>query len=75
MSAGNTRQPGEDLSPSRYNRRLTIRSSWYTFVQEIYKLEVPNPIKSVKKWPVQAYASALPIDPEAVEQGGPGAGR
>jgi integrase len=67
--AGNTRRPGEDVSPATYNQRLAILSSWYTFVQEVYKLEIPNPIESVKKRPVQAYASALPIDPETVEQG------
>lgn len=67
--AGNTRRPGEDVSPATYNQRLAILSSWYTFVQEVYKLEIPNPIESVKKRPVQAYASALPLDPDTVEQG------
>src|SRR5258708_3909215 len=67
--AGTTRRPGEDVSPSTYNQRLAILSSFYTFVQEVYKLDVPNPIESVKKRPVQAYAQALPIDPETVEQG------
>ncbi len=67
--AGNTRRPGEDVSPSTYNQRLAILSSFYTFVQEVYKLEIPNPIADVKKRLVQAYASALPIDPETVEQG------
>src|SRR5260370_2425992 len=67
--AGNTRRPGEDVSPSTYNLRLAILSSFYTFVQEVYKLEIPNPIADVKKRLVQAYASALPIDPETVEQG------
>src|SRR5260370_28934797 len=66
--AGKTRRPGEDVSPSTYNQRLAILSSWYTFVQEVYKLAIPNPIESVKKRPVQAYASATPLDPETVEQ-------
>src|SRR5216683_7103566 len=66
---GNTRRPGEDVSPATYNQRLAILSSWYTFVQEVYKLEIPNPIESVKKRPVQAYAAAQAIDPNTVEQG------
>src|SRR5260370_1268245 len=69
MRKGNTRKPGQDVSPSTYNQRLAILSSWYTFVQATYKLEVPNPIKGVKKRPVQAYAAAKPIAPETVERG------
>src|SRR5260370_7303969 len=64
-----TRRAGQDVSPSTYNQRLAILSSWYSFVQETYKLEVPNPIKDVKKRPVQAYAAAEPIAPETVERG------
>src|SRR5258708_34403877 len=67
--AGTTRRPGEDVSPSTYNQRLAILSSFYTFVQEVYKLDVPNPIETVKKRPVQAYPQALPINPKPVEQG------
>jgi hypothetical protein len=69
MRDGKTRRPGEDVSPSTYNQRLAILSSWYTFVQETYHLYIPNPIKDVKKRPVQAYATAEPIMPETVEQG------
>src|SRR5262249_36555083 len=54
----NTRYPQGDVSPSTYNQRLAILSSWYTFVQEVYQLDIPNPIESVKKRPVQAYAAA-----------------
>jgi integrase len=64
-----TRRPGEDVSPSTYNQRLAILSSWYTFLQEVYHLDIPNPIESVKKRPVQAYATASPIEPEQVSQG------
>ena len=73
--AGTSRRPGEDVSPSTYNQRLAILSSWYTFVQEVYKLDVPNPIQSVKKRPVQAYASAQPLDPEMVTEGLQGVNR
>jgi len=67
---GQMRRPGEDVSPSTYNQRLAILSSFYTFLQEVYHLDIPNPIESVKKWPVQAYAAApSPIEPETVEQG------
>src|SRR5260370_22654770 len=69
MRTDTSRRPGEDVSPATYNQRLAILSSWYTFVQETYKLDIPNPIADVKKRPVQAYASALPIDPETVERG------
>jgi integrase len=66
---GKTRRPGEDVSPSTYNQRLAILSSFYTFLQKVYKLDIPNPIKRIKKRPVQAYAAALPIAPETVEEG------
>src|SRR6266852_2707239 len=69
MRTDTSRRPGADVSPSTYNQRLAVLSSWYTFVQEVYKLEVPNPIESVKKRPVQAYAAAQAIDPDTVEQG------
>ncbi len=62
------RHQGE-ISNSTYNQRLAILSSWYTFVQEVYKLEIPNPIKDVAKRKVQAYAAALPIEPDVVETG------
>lgn len=67
---GNTRRPGEDVSSSTYNQRLAILSSFYTFLHEVYKLDIPNPIESVKKRPVQAYTACThPIEPETVEQG------
>jgi integrase len=69
MRTGNTRHAGQDVSPSTYNQRLAILSSFYTFVNEVYKQAIPNPIESVKKRPVQAYAAALPIQPETVETG------
>ena len=62
---GKSRRPGEDVSPSTYNQRLAILSSFYTFLQEVYHLDVPNPIESVKKRPVQAYASLHhPLNPK-----------
>ncbi|SRR5258708_38036014 len=64
------RHQGE-VSPSTYNLRLAILSSFYAFLQKTYKLDIPNPIgsKSVKRRPVQAYSAALPIEPDTVEQG------
>lgn len=58
-----------DVSPSTYNLRLAILSSFYAFLRDTYKMDIPNPIESVKKRPVQAYASALPLDPEIVIEG------
>lgn len=69
MRAGTSRQAGAEVSPSTYNQRLAILSSWYTFVQETYHLDIPNPIKDVKKRPVQAYAAAEPLAPDMIEQG------
>jgi len=57
------------VSNSTYNQRLAIVSSWYTFVQQTYHLNLPNPIKDVPKRKVQAYAAALPIEPDVVESG------
>ena len=57
------------MSPSTYYLRLAILSSWYTFCQHQYKLNIPNPITDVKKRPVQAYAAAQPLIPESVETG------
>jgi site-specific recombinase XerD len=69
MRASTSRRADTEVSPSTYNQRLAILSSWYTFVQETYHLDIPNPMKEVKKRPVQAYAAAEPIAPEIVEQG------
>ena len=54
-------------SPNSYNQRLAILSSWYSFVQQTYHLDVSNPIKEVPHRRVQPYAAAVPIDPEEVE--------
>ena len=59
----------EPVSNSTYNQRLAIVSSWYTFVQDVYHLDISNPIKDVQKRKVQAYAAALPIEPDVVETG------
>lgn len=67
--AQTSRKSGAEVSPSTFNQRLAILSSWYSFIQETYHLEIPNPIKEVKKRPVQAYAAAEPLSPETVEQG------
>lgn len=64
----NMRHAG-DVSPSTYNQRLAIISSWYTFVQHTYHVDIANPIKDVSKRKVQAYAAALPIEPDVVESG------
>jgi len=59
------------VSPSMYNQRLAILSSFYTFVQNTYKLKIPNPIKDVKRRKVQPYADAAAnaIPPDEIEQG------
>ncbi len=57
------------VSNATYNQRLAIISSWYTFVQQTYHLDIPNPIKDVAKRKLQAYAAALLIEPDVVETG------
>jgi site-specific recombinase XerD len=64
----NKRHQGE-VSNSTYNQRLAILSSWYTFIQQVYKLDIPNPIKDVARRNVQAYAEVQPIAPEVIETG------
>ena len=62
---------GSAVSSSMYNQRLAIISSFYTFVQDTYKLKIPNPIKDVKRRKVQPYAKAAAdaIPPDEIEQG------
>jgi site-specific recombinase XerD len=59
------------VSASMYNQRLAILSSFYSFVQDTYKLTIPNPIKDVKRRKVQPYAKAAAdaIPPDEIEQG------
>lgn len=64
-----SKRPSEQVAPSTFNQRLAVLSSWYSFVAETYHLQIENPIKTVKKRPVQAYAAALPIDSDLVEIG------
>jgi site-specific recombinase XerD len=60
------RQPGANRSgkvaDSTYNQRLSIISSFYSFLRTGYKLDIHNPIKDIEKRRVQAYAYAEPID-------------
>ncbi len=59
-----SKTPGAPVSPSTYNQRLAILSSFYTFLNATYKPRepYPNPIETIKKRPVQAYAAATPLD-------------
>lgn len=66
-----SKSPGQEVSPSTYNQRLAILSSFYSFLNEHYQLDphVPNPLETVKKRPVQAYAAAQPLESERVTEG------
>lgn len=67
---GKERHPhNPQVAATTFSLRLAVISSWYVFVQERYKLDLINPVKEVKRPQVQPYASALPIDPQAVETG------
>jgi len=63
--------PDTPVSSTMYNQRLAILSSFYTFIQDTYKLPIPNPIKDVKRRKVQPYADAAAnaIPPDEIEQG------
>lgn len=62
---------GSPVSASMYNQRLAILSSFYAFVQDTYKLAIPNPVKNVTRRKVQAYADAAAnaLPPDEVEEG------
>lgn len=66
---GEARHPDQDVAPNTYNQRLASLSSFYTFLQEVYHLQITNPIKDIPKKRVQAYAAAVPVDIEKVEDG------
>ncbi len=63
--------PEAPVSSSMYNQRLAVLLSFYTFIQDTYKLHIPNPIKDVKRRKVQPYADAAAnaIPPDEIEQG------
>lgn len=62
----NNAKKQSNVSDATYNQRLAIISSFYTFLQKTYKLDIVNPIKDVPKRSVQAYAYAMPLDSEEV---------
>ena len=65
LRSPDTSDPSE-VAPATYNQRLAIISSFYTFLQETYQLDYVNPIESIKKRPVQAYATAMPLEVDEV---------
>jgi integrase len=59
--ATNSRGSG-DVSPSTYNQRLAVLSSFYKYARKLGLFTNENPIDRVERRSVQAYASAVPID-------------
>lgn len=51
-----------DVSPSTYNQRLAVLSSFYKYAKKLGLFTSENPIDRVERRSVQAYASAAPID-------------
>src|SRR5260370_36963654 len=47
-----------DVSPSTYNQRLAVLSSFYTFARKRQLLDVPNPIELVERRKVHSFGSA-----------------
>lgn len=66
---GEERQPNKPVSASTYNLRLATLSSWYTYAQTTYKLDITNPIADVPKRKIQPYSGAIALEVETVEQG------
>src|SRR5579859_7045011 len=58
------------IADSTYNQRLAIISSWYTFVNKVYGVDIVNPVASnhIEKRRVQAYAYAEPIHTSDVRE-------
>lgn len=56
-----------NVSDSTYNQRLACVSSFYSFCKKQYKRNTPNPIEDVDKRHVQAYAYAIPLDPDSID--------
>jgi site-specific recombinase XerD len=56
------------IADSTYNQRLAIISSWYTFVNKTYGVDIVNPVASasVEKRRVQVYAYAEPLHADDV---------
>ncbi len=55
------------ISAATYNQRLSILSSFYTFVRKRRLLLMDNPIDILERREVQEYASAQPLSRERVE--------
>jgi site-specific recombinase XerD len=61
MRSKESRRKGE-VSANTYNQRLYILSSFYSYLQGTFGWDGENPIKRIKKRPVQAYAGAMSLD-------------
>lgn len=56
------------VAAATYNQRLAVLSSWYSFVNRHYHLEVLNPLDDIKRRTVQAYATSRYIESEEIEE-------
>lgn len=52
----------ENISPTTYNQRLAILSSFYNYARRQGLLEIENPISRVERRSVQSYADAHALD-------------
>jgi site-specific recombinase XerD len=71
MRVGQSQRAGAPVSPNTYNQRLAILSSFYSFLNENYMPSTPfsNPIETIKKRPVEAYAAAVPLNEDETVTG------
>jgi site-specific recombinase XerD len=65
--AGGSKRPGQEVSSSTYNLRLSVLSSFYEYAIKQTALEI-NPINRVERAKVQEYAHAQPMSKEEVER-------
>jgi integrase len=65
--AGRAWRDGRPVSNATFDLRLAIVSSWYRYAMQRAPRRFPtNPITLVERKPVQAYASAVALDPPEV---------
>src|SRR5258708_3333635 len=65
--SGNSKRQEKPIRPATINQRLAILSSFYVYAQRRGHIKTGNPIDSIDRPKVQAYAQARAIEQEEVE--------
>ncbi len=66
--AASPRPDGRAVSANTHNHRLSVVSAFYSFALADTDLEGVNPARRIKRWPVQEYAAAQPLDAGTVTE-------